>query len=435
MSKNKGKLLIVAIILIALSVSIIHPFAISTPEETSITYCRSADEGRLLLNWNVVNVDGYELLLAQNNRFTRKPQTLIYSGDKRKASLVNLEKNIVYYVKIRTFNEENGEKIYSNWSNVQSVRIHAHNYTRTMTTKATCQKEGVYTYVCAECKDYYKLPAPKTDHKYVWKNNGNDTMSYVCEYCGDVKETANCNYTKTNDVPSTCKEQGYIEYTCNDCGNVKKELKDYADHDFELIKENGNQKTYECKVCGKQKLVVLAEQTKDNTTSNTKNDNTTSTTDNQTVKDETYTIDLGNNKTTTVVGHFDTSKSDELFEMLNKYRVENGKTELKRGGDALQNAANIRATEITYLFDHKRPNGERALISFTGSTGCCAENLGRYQTSTTQVMDGWKNSTSHNSNMLSKYPQSVSISVFAKYERTVGTQKVYSYHFVQFFGW
>ena len=81
--------------------------------------CESADEGRLLINWTKVNVDGYELMLAQNDRFTRNAQTLTYSGDKQKASLSKLDKNIIYYMKIRTFNVENGQKVYSAWSSVK----------------------------------------------------------------------------------------------------------------------------------------------------------------------------------------------------------------------------------------------------------------------------------------------------------------------------
>lgn len=67
--------------------------------------------------------------------------------------------------------------------------------------------------------------------------------------------------------------------------------------------------------------------------------------------------------------------ANEIFTQLNDYRESKGLAALKKGSTALQNAANIRATEITYYFDHYRPNGERALISFTGSTGCCAENM------------------------------------------------------------
>ena len=64
-----------------------------------------------------------------------------------------------------------------------------------------------------------------------------------------------------------------------------------------------------------------------------------------------------------------------------------------------------------------------------------AENIGKYQSSAEQVMESWKNSAGHNSNMLTKYAKFVSIGVFAKYEKTVDGKQVYSNHFVQLFGW
>ena len=414
MEKNRTKLLTIIFTIIIVFTSVIHPFAIETPEKTNITYCKSGDEGRLLINWDVVNVDGYELVLSQNNRFTRKTQTLTYDGYRRKASLTNLEKNVVYYVKIRTFNIINNKKIYSQWSNIESVKIHAHNYKRGTIKKATCTESGIYSYFCAECYRSYKEYVPSTEHAYQWISNNDGTMSYTCENCGDIKETKNCNYELINTINATCTEDGYYEYKCKDCNDIKKETIQKLNHEYEIINETNTEIIYTCKNCGdsysEQKEIL--------------NEN-----------DQEYTIDLGNGQTTTVVGHFDTTMSEELFNMLNEYRKENNLPELNRPTTVLQDGANLRATEITYTFSHTRPNGERALTSLTGTTRCCAENLGRYQTTTTAVMNDWINSSSHNSNMISKYPTSVAISVFAQYERTIGNQRIYNYHFVQLFGW
>ena len=102
MAKKRETFLTIAVAIIVLMIGVIHPSALDMPTETSITYCASGDEGRLLINWKVVDVDGYELMLAQNSTFTRNSQTLTYSGDRRKASLTDLKKFVVYYVKIRT---------------------------------------------------------------------------------------------------------------------------------------------------------------------------------------------------------------------------------------------------------------------------------------------------------------------------------------------
>lgn len=418
---KKKYLLIIFIIIFGLYINIIHPSALETPDNTEITYCYSGDEGRLLINWNVINVDGYELLLAQNSTFTRNAKTFTYSREIQKASLNGLERNVIYYVKIRTFNEKNGTKIYSNWSDISTARIHAHNYKRILTKQPTCTESGIYTFSC-ECKRVYKAQAKPIGHNYKWVSNNNETMSFVCQNCGDVKETKDCNFKKNNEVKATCENDGYIEYICNDCGSTKKDIIEKFGHDYQKTKETGTEITYTCRNCGNSYIEEKVIEDKNDQSQ-------------ESTIDQTYSIDLGNGKTTTVTGHFDSGMSEELFELLNNYRESKGLNKLSKGSEALQDAANIRATEITYLFDHKRPNGERALLSFTNSTGCCAENLGKYQTSAEQVMNGWINSSTHNANMLSKYPEKISISVFAKYERTVNGKPVYSYHFVQLFGW
>ena len=426
MVKKRETFLIIAVAIIVLMIGVIHPSALDTPTETSITYCASGDEGRLLINWKVVNVDGYELMLAQNSTFTRNPQTLTYSGDRRKASLTDLKKFVVYYVKVRTYNEENGQKIYSNWSEVKSVRIHSHNYKRTLTTKPTCTENGAYTFVCSECRRFYKEPAQALGHSYKWTDNGDGTMSYKCERCGDVTDTKDCVFELTKTINPTCTEDGYNEYICNDCGAIKKDTISKLNHNYEL-NETSTEKIYTCVNCGDTYTEKKEETKKDEIVDNNTNENAN--------VDQEYTIDIGNGQTTTVKGHFETEMEESIFEQLNEYRRENGLAELNKGSDALKDGANLRATEITYLFDHKRPNGERALTSLTSTTRCCAENLAKYQKTVDEVMKDWKASSSHNSIMLSKSPKTVSISVFAKYERTVANKPVYSYHFVQFFGW
>ena len=69
-----------------------------------------------------------------------------------------------------------------------------------------------------------------------------------------------------------------------------------------------------------------------------------------------------------------------------------------------------RAAESVHISENKDNSKWR-------TTGCCAENLAKYQTSVTQVMDCWKESSGHNANMISKYPTSVAISVFVKAQK------------------
>ena len=153
----------------------------------------------------------------------------------------------------------------------------------------------------------------------------------------------------------------------------------------------------------------------------------------QEYNDIEYVIDLGNGETTTVTGHYEIEMAQEIFEQLNEYRVANGLTELADASEVLQEAADIRGYEIVHTFDHIRPNGVRALSSFSASTRCCAENIAAYQKSAEQVMNDWKESSGHNANMLSEYSESVAISVFAEpYLNKYGDIR-YRYYFVQFF--
>ena len=126
---------------------------------------------------------------------------------------------------------------------------------------------------------------------------------------------------------------------------------------------------------------------------------------------------------------------EEMFNAVNEYRRENNKKELESGYYKLKNAADIRGYEISYYFEHNRPNGERAIVSFNHTTNSCGENIARGQISVEKAMIGFKNSTKHNFLMLSENPDTLSVSVFAKYEGTVNGKRQYSLHFVQFYGW
>ena len=155
----------------------------------------------------------------------------------------------------------------------------------------------------------------------------------------------------------------------------------------------------------------------------------------QEYNDVEYEVDLGNGEKTKITGHYDLEMAREIFEKLNKYREENGVPELAEGSEKLQEAANIRGYEIAHTFDHVRPNGVRALTSFSSSTHCCAENIAAYQRTAESVMTDWKESAGHNANMLSKYATSVSISVFAEPYLNRNGDVRYRYYFVQLFAW
>lgn len=107
----------------------------------------------------------------------------------------------------------------------------------------------------------------------------------------------------------------------------------------------------------------------------------------------------------------------EVADLVNSYRAENGLAPLAYD-DSLVTVAMHRSTENAWVdcFDvqvvdgrshHIRPNGQKASSVFTvyGMYGSYAENMGRYQTSPSEVVlgeYGWKYSEAHNALMLNE---------------------------------
>ena len=67
--------------------------------------------------------------------------------------------------------------------------------------------------------------------------------------------------------------------------------------------------------------------------------------------DSAYTIELPGGQTTMVVGHYDFAASQQAFDLLNQYRMQNGLYPLQQANGHLQAAANIRAAELAYPAD------------------------------------------------------------------------------------
>lgn len=137
-------------------------------------------------------------------------------------------------------------------------------------------------------------------------------------------------------------------------------------------------------------------------------------------------IDLGNGRSTTVNGHYDYEMAYELVDMLNAYRRQNGLSALSIDED-LMACADVRSAEISYSFSHTRPNGE---ICLTASSKMGGENIAAGYRGADAVMEGWKNSPGHNSNMLDSDWEIIGISVFIRDD----DPNYYTYYYVQNFG-
>ena len=146
----------------------------------------------------------------------------------------------------------------------------------------------------------------------------------------------------------------------------------------------------------------------------------------------TYTIDLGNGQTTTVVGYLDTDYANQVVKLVNEYRAEKGLAPLTVMTD-LSDASFLRSYETAYYFSHTRPNGEScfSVISNKSIYNGMGENIAAGYATPEAVMKGWKESSGHNANMLGNYD---CIGVGCFITKGNGSYGQYRYYWVQIFG-
>lgn len=96
------------------------------------------------------------------------------------------------------------------------------------------------------------------------------------------------------------------------------------------------------------------------------------------------------------------AQQQAVFRLVNEERAKAGLAALTYCY-AAQEAADIRAAEITQLFSHTRPNGEVCFTALDGlgiSYTAAGENIAMGQTTPEWVMESWMNSQGHRENIL-----------------------------------
>ena len=343
-----------------------------------------------------------------------------------------------------------GGKAPGSTTNAFKDKNHTHSYEVKEAVKATCTKDGYKKYVCKTCGNTYQETSKKLGHDYKVTDHKDATCKeqgydlYQCTRCKEQKKTilpvTKHRYKAEKTVNATCTQEGYTLYKCQDCGATYKETKAKTDHDYELTehKDATCNKTgydlYECRACGKiYSNKIEIDPSKHNYVKTSEDlqyvsykcsecgDAKTE------FNDKTYTIDLGNGQTTTVVGHFDLEMRQQIYDLVSERRAKFGSNPIKLAADdsALQDVANIRAYEIVNKYSHERPNGQRAILSWSFTDG---ENLGKGQTSAEQVCTAWFESATHNANIIRNDYSSIGIGVFCK-----KVDNGYVYHFSQIF--
>lgn len=110
-----------------------------------------------------------------------------------------------------------------------------------------------------------------------------------------------------------------------------------------------------------------------------------------------------------LAGTTETDLSNEIFLEINKYRVANGLKELTWSPD-LVTCADVRAEEITRLWSHTRPDGSSWYT--VNDSIMYGENLAKGSSKASDIVTAWKNSPSHNANLLKSNFKYVGISVY-----------------------
>ena len=321
-----------------------------------------------------------------------------------------------------------------------------HNYQVSKKVDATCTADGYDVYTCTNCKDTYtKTTQQKLGHDFIKKIDHKDSTCtvkgydlYKCSRCDETKKTelalVDHNYQLSKTVKATCTADGYKEYTCSMCNKSYQEKLPKTGHDYDMNTEvervdstcsTHGHVNYACKVCGDIKTVELDLNPENHSYTETGRDLqyiyykcSECGAEKKEFNDQEYTIDLGNGKTTTVVGHFDLEMRDKILEIINEKRAyyAGGIPLLSLAGDttSLQDAANTRAIEITYSYSHTRPNGNRAITDLYPYAHTDAENLAKGQSSAEQVCDDWFSSPTHNRNIVNNSYRTIGISVFCQ---------------------
>lgn len=99
--------------------------------------------------------------------------------------------------------------------------------------------------------------------------------------------------------------------------------------------------------------------------------------------------------------------SKEVFDLVNAYRIANGKTALK-ADSTLDDVAMKRAEELSRNYSHMRPDGTKCFTLYKQNGyyySAAGENIAFGQTSASDVFYTWINSQRHRNNMLGDYDE------------------------------
>lgn len=284
---------------------------------------------------------------------------------------------------------------------------HVHAYEETDRKNSTCEEDGYVEYTCKKDGDSYKTVLKATGH--AWEEGENVAASCeqdgkvvrVCKNCDKKEETTlpatGHHYVEVSREEATCTTEGSVISRCENCGDEKTEVLEKVAHDYQTTETEptctaDGTITYTCKKCGDTyteagkkatghtagewtvikaaQVGVEGEQVKYCTSCNQVVERQTIAALQNDGTDSIYTIDLGNGKQDTVIGHMaPQAELDEMVGYINDLRTSKGVSPLKIAtNETLVKAGQTRAPEIAYYYDHKRPNGTKYNTTFMSNS-------------------------------------------------------------------
>ena len=365
--------------------------------------------------------------------------------------------------------------------------LHEHNYKWVTVKPATESETGIERHLCEEC-GYYAAEREISTGKVVscthpYPREFVETVpatccSYpkgnvVCKECGEVivydyesssrgyNPDNHSHFTATVRVEPTYKSNGVMRYTCDGCGyyytesipklecpHAHKCVMDLKDGSWKVCDDCG-EKLYRvssipstCSHVGTKKTQVLVKAA----TSTEWGEVATVCECGKTVSTEKihpyseYQVTKPDGSVVTVYGWFDYDAAREIADLTNAYRIENGLNALNYN-ESLQNGSDTRALETIASFSHTRPDGTRWTTTLP-EWKYGGENLASGQTTVESAMNAWKESESHNDNLLygiksGQTPfKGISVGVFHRiifpYDNKPYTPYEYTYYTQQF---
>ena len=192
----------------------------------------------------------------------------------------------------------------------ETAKTNDHSYTSQVTKAATCTADGVKTYTCSVCGNKRTESIPATGHSY---DSGKITTQPTCEGTGVKTYTCkNCKGTKTESIPAvghnwikTAETRDFIDWYCTKCHTSKHEILSSGKPDPDPEPE--------IKAPTEAELEEMAEY---------------------------------------------------FLQLLNAERAKMGARQLVTS-DKLHEMAQVRADELTVLFEHNRPDGTSSRTIWT----------------------------------------------------------------------